>query len=232
MFVQFLQNIVDTLGNSMISTWNGVANILPQIIAAVIIFAIGWLIAVLIEKLIESLFASLKIDALLKSAGMDEVMKRTGHPLNSGLFVGALVKWFIIVAFLVTSFSVIHLDTVSLFLQNVVLSYLPQVIVAVLVLMVSVVIAETMQKFVMASARAAHVKSAHLLGVITRWAIWIFALLTALFELGIAPALIQTVVMGIIAGGALAFGLAFGLGGKDWAGGVIEKTMHKLTDKE
>jgi hypothetical protein len=44
-----------------------------------------------------------------------------------------------------------------------------------------------MQKVVAASARAAHVKSAHLLGVLTRWAIWIFAILTALFQLGIAP---------------------------------------------
>ncbi len=98
--------------------------------------------------------------------------------------------------------------------------------------MVAVVIAETMQKVVMASARAAHVKSAHLLGVITRWSIWIFALLTAIFQLGIAPALIQTVVMGIIAGGALAFGLAFGLGGKQQASDILDQTLKKLEEKE
>jgi len=227
-----IQDWSDNFTNSLQGVWGGVMSIVPALVLAVIIFAIGWLLAVLIEKIVESVFKAIKVDAALKSAGLDDVMKRTGHELNSGLFVGSLVKWFIIVVFLVASFDVLNLTQVNMFLRDVVLSYLPQVIIAVLVLMVAVVIAEAMQKVVMASARAAHVKSAHLLGVITRWAIWIFALLTALFQLGVAPALIQTVVMGIVAGLALAIGLAFGLGGKDYAAGVIDKTMKKLSEKE
>lgn len=231
-FGTYLQQIVDALGLSIISTGYGVIAIVPKIVGAVVLFAIGWIIGLLIEKIIESIFKSLKVDTLLKNAGLDDVMKRTGHPLNSGIFVGALVKWFIIIAFLVASFDVLNLNQVSAFLKDVVLAYLPQVIVAVLILMVAVMVAEAMQKIVMASARAAHVKSAHLLGVITRWAIWIFAILTALLQLGIAPALIQTVVMGIIAGGALAFGLAFGLGGKEHASTIIEDTLKKLEERD
>ncbi|HEY4478544.1 MAG TPA: hypothetical protein VI775_01745 [Candidatus Paceibacterota bacterium] len=230
--MMLIQDWSDNFTNSLQGVWGGVMSIVPALVLAVIIFAIGWLLAVLIEKIVESVFKAIKVDAALKSAGLDDVMKRTGHELNSGLFVGSLVKWFIIVVFLVASFDVLNLTQVNMFLRDVVLSYLPQVIIAVLVLMVAVVIAEAMQKVVMASARAAHVKSAHLLGVITRWAIWIFALLTALFQLGVAPALIQTVVMGIVAGLALAIGLAFGLGGKDYAAGVIDKTMKKLSEKE
>lgn len=228
----FVQNWGTVFTASLEGIWYGIATFVPTLIIAVIIFAIGWVLATLIEKIIESIFKSLKVDSLLKGAGVDDVMKRTGHPLNSGRFVGSLVKWFVIVVFLIASFDVLGLTQVNLFLKDVVLTYLPQVIVSVLILMVAVVIAEAMQKIVTASAHAAHVKSAHLLGVLTRWAIWIFALLTALFQLGIAPALIQTVVMGVIAGAALAFGLAFGLGGKEYAAGVIEKTAHKLSDKE
>ncbi len=227
----FVQNWGVVFTNSLQGIWMGVVALVPTLVVAVIVFAIGWVLASLVEKVIESIFKSLQVDTALKSAGLDEVMKRTGHPLNSGIFVGSLVKWFIIIVFLIASFDVLGLTQVNLFLKDVVLSYLPQVIVAVLVLMVAVVIAETMQKVVMASARAAHVKSAHLLGVLTRWAIWIFALLTALFQLGIAPALIQTLVMGVIAGGALAFGLAFGLGGKDQASDIISATLKKLEEK-
>src|SRR3989344_1004758 len=228
----FVQNWGEVFTNSLQGIWYGIASFIPTLVIAIIVFAIGWVLAALIEKVVESVFKAIKVDNALKSAGFEDVMKRTGHPLNSGIFVGALIKWFIIIVFLIASFDVLGLTQVNDFLKDVVLSYLPQVIVAVLVLMVAVVIAETMQKFVMASARAAHVKSAHLLGVITRWSIWIFAILTALYQLGIAPGLIQTIVMGVIAGIALAIGLAFGLGGKDYASGVIEKTMRRLEEKE
>jgi small-conductance mechanosensitive channel len=230
--MMFVKNWGDVFTQSLQGVWYGVASVLPSIVLAVVIFAIGWLLAVLVEKIVEGLFKGLKIDAALKGAGLEDVMKRAGHSLNSGHFVGTLVKWFIIVVFLMASFDVLGLTQVNEFLRNVVLSYLPQVIIAVLVLMVAVVIADAMQKVVLASAKAAHVKSAHLLGVITRWSIWIFAILTALFQLGIAPSLIQTIVMGIVAGGALAIGLAFGLGGKEVAADIIEKTRHTLSDKE
>ncbi len=227
----FFQNLVDALGGSIISTWQGVIDFVPELIGAVIVFAIGWLVAVLIEKIVESIFRSLKVDSLLRTAGLEEVMKRTGHPLNSGLFVGALIKWFVIVVFLVASFDILGLTQVNEFLQGVVLGYLPQVIIAVLVLMVAVVIADAMQKIVAASARAAHVKSAHLLGVVTKWAIWIFAILTALITLNVAAYLIQMIVTAVFAGAALGLGLAFGLGGKDYASRIIEKTMHTF-DRE
>ena len=98
--------------------------------------------------------------------------------------------------------------------------------------MVAVVVASAMQKLVVASAHAAHVRSAELLGRVTKWSIWIFALLTALYNLGVAPALIQTVVMAVFAGAALALGLAFGLGGKDAAQKWIEKSSANLLEKE
>lgn len=229
-------NFVETWGEvftqSLQGIWMGIASFVPTLVVAIIIFAIGWVLAALIEKLVEGLFKTFKIDTALKSAGLEDVIERSGHKLNSGRFVGSLVKWFVIVVFLIASFDILGLTQVNLFLKDVVLSYLPQVIVAVLVLMVSVVIAEAVQKLVMASARAAHVKSAVLLGKISKWAIWIFAILTALFHLGIAPALIQTLFMGVVVAAALATGLAFGLGGKEVAGRMLEKTIHTVSDKE
>jgi hypothetical protein len=230
--MMFVQNWGEVFTNSLQGIWYGVASFLPTLIIAIIIFAIGWVLASLVEKIIESIFKSLKVDTLLKGAGVDDVMKRTGHPLNSGAFVGALVKWFIIVVFLIASFDILNLAEVNLFLRNVVLGYIPQVIIAVLILMVSVVIAEALQKVVTASAHAAHVKSAHLLGVITRWAIWIFAILAALIQLNIAAGIINMLVTGIIAGAALAFGLAFGLGGKEHASDIIGMTLKKLEERE
>ncbi len=231
MILAFIQNLLDVFTQSFLDLAYSVVNFIPKIIVALVFFAIGWLLAVLIEKLVESVFKSLKIDALLKGAGLEDVMKRTDHNLNSGHFVGVLIKWFVIVVFLISAFDTIGLTQVSAFLSSVV-NYLPQVIVAVFILMVAVVVANAMQKLVIASSKAGQIKSAELFGKVTKWSIWIFAVLTALITLGIAPALIQMIVTAVFAGAALAIGLAFGLGGKDVAGRWIQKTSEHIFDKE
>lgn len=230
--MMFVENWGEVFTQSLQGIWFGIASFVPTLVIAIIIFAIGWVLAALIEKLVEGLFKTFKVDAALKSAGFEDVVDRSGYKLNSGKFVGSLVKWFVIVVFLIASFDILGLSQVNSFLKDVVLSYLPQVIVAVLVLMVAVMIADAVQKIVIASARAAHVKSASLLGAIAKWAIWIFAILTALFHLGIAPGLIQTLFMGIVVAAALAVGLSFGLGGKEVAAKMLEKTIHTVSDKE
>lgn len=220
-FTQSLQDI-----------WFGFASFVPTLFIAIIIFAIGWVLGALVQKVIEGLFTTLKIDNALKSAGLEDVVRRSGYTLKSGVFVGAIVKWFIIVVFLIAAFNVLGLTDVNVFLSAVVLSYIPQVLIAVLVLMVGVVIADALSKIVVASARAAHVKSAHLLGNITRWAIWIFAILTALIHLGIAPGLIQIIVEGVVLAISVAIALAFGLGSKDVAGEIVRKVWHQISEKE
>jgi hypothetical protein len=220
------------LYQSFWDVWYGFAGFVPSLIIAILIFAIAWILGALIQKIIEGLFQSLKIDNLLKTAGLEDVVKRSGYTLKSGSFIGAIVKWFIVVIGLIMSFNELNLSDINIFLRDVVLTYIPQVLIAVLVLMVSVVIADALSKIVVASARAAHVKSAHLLGNVTKWAIWIFAILTALIHLGIAPGLIQTLILGIVISLSLAVGLSFGLGGKEIASRMIEKFWHQISEKE
>lgn len=216
------------IGQSLVNIWYGFIGIVPQIIVAVIVFAIGWLIGAIIMRAIVSLFKALKIDEALKAAGLEGVVRRSGYDLNSGKFLGELVKWFIIVVFLVAAFNIVGLNDVNLFLQGVVLSYLPQVIIAVLMLLVSVIVAGAAQKLVIASAKAADVSHANLLGSVTKWAIWVFAILTVLYQLGIAAPIIQTIITGVVFALALALGLSFGLGGRDAARDAIEKVKSDI----
>ncbi len=227
----FIQNWGEVFTASLQNVWYGVMAQVPNLIVAIIIFAIGWVLAALVEKLVDSIIKTLKLDSALRSAGMEDVVKRAGHNLDSGRFVGVLCKWFVIVVFLMASFEILGLNQVNEFLQSVV-SYLPQVIVAVLVLLIGAVVATTMQKVVVASAKAGHLHVAELGGRVTKWSIWIFALLTALYTLGVAPSLIQTLITAIFAGLALALGLAFGLGGRDTAQKLIEKTAQTVLQKD
>lgn len=229
--MNYIQNWGDVFTDSLQNVWTGVANFVPNLVVAIIIFAIGWVLAALVERLVDSILKALKLDSGLRSAGLEDVVKRAGHNLNSGMFVGVLCKWFVIVVFLMAAFDVLGLQQVNEFLRDVV-SYLPKVIVAVLILLIAGVVAQAMQKVVVASAKAGHLHVAELAGRVTKWAIWIFAILAALYTLGVAPGIIQTLVTAVLAGGALAFGLAFGLGGKDAASKVIDETSRVIMRKD
>ena len=211
--------------------WVGVIKFLPQVVFAIIILIIGWIIGVAFGRIVAQLIRALKVDNALRGAGFEEVLHRGGLILDTGVFVGTLVKWFIIVVFLVASFDLLGLAQVNAFLQQVVLLYLPQVIIAVLILLAAAVIAETLQGFVIGAARTAGVKSANFLGSVSRWAIWIFAILTALYQLGVAAPLVQTLFTGVVIAFALAVGLSFGLGGQQAAADYINKLKDEFTHR-
>lgn len=226
-----LQTTGAVLANSLQNLWAGVIGFLPELIVALVIFVVGWVIAALLARAVEQIVGAVKLDSALRGAGMEAALTRAGFTLNSGRFVGELVKWFIIVVFLVAALDVLRLDQVTLFLRQVVLGYLPQVIVAVLIMLVAVVIAEAMRKVVVGSAKAANIQSAGFLGAVTKWAIWIFALLAALLQLGIAVTFLQTLFTGVVVALSLAFGLAFGLGGQQAAGRYLEHLQSEMKDR-
>ncbi len=226
-----IQTWGEALQLSFRDLWVGVATYLPVFIVAIIIFVLGWVVGTIVGRGIEQLFRSIRVDEALKKTGADEVMHRGGLNLNSGAFVGGLVKWFIILVFLIASFDVLGLYQVNEFLQGVVLSYLPKVIVAVLILLVAGVLGDTMQRIVSASARAAHLRSSGMLGAVTKWVIWVFAFLVALSHLGIAAPFFQTLFTGFVIALSLGFGLAFGLGGQQAASEMIQKMRNEMNSK-
>lgn len=222
----------NVLSNSFRNLWDGVITFVPQLVIAVLILVIGWLIGALVGRVVSQIIRSLRVDEGLRKAGVEDTLARGGIVLNSGGFVGALVKWFIILVFLVAALDVLKLTQVNEFLQGVVLFYLPQVIIAVLILLLAAVIGDVMQKVVTTSAKTAEIRSARFLGNFTKWAIWIFAILAALFQLNIASTFIQTVFTGVVVALSLAVGLAFGLGGQEAAARFIEKTRQEISHKE
>ena len=208
-----------------------VLQFLPKLLLAIIIFAAGWVIGVVLAEIISKAIKAIKVDALLEHAGAGELVRRAGFNLNTGNFLGGLVKWFVIVVFLVASLGVFQLDAVNSFLTNVVLGYIPQVIVATLILIVAAVLADVTKKVLSGGAHAVESKSAEFVGGIAKWAIWIVAILAALNQLGVAGAMIQTLFIGLVAALAIAIGLSFGLGGKDAAARYIEKLRGEISPR-
>ncbi len=223
-----LQTWGDVIVLSLQEVWTSVANFLPLLIGALVVFVIGWIVAVSLGKVIEQIVKALKVDSVLEKLEFHKVLDRAGIQLNSGAFIGGLVRWFLIVVFLLAALNILNLNEVSAFLRDV-LGYIPQVVVAALILVIAALLAETAERTARASVEAAGLKSA-LVGVVTRWSIWVFAIIAALYQLGVATVLLQTLLTGLVAMLAIAGGLAFGLGGKDLAGDILARMRREISN--
>ncbi len=225
MIVSQSANVVQA---SFTSLWFTVVEYLPAILAAIIIFVIGWIIGVILYRIVVEIVKVLRVDDALRAAGLHDAAKEAGFNLDVGRFLGTLVMWFIVIAFLMASLAILGLNSVTIFLQQVVLLYLPQVIVATLILIIAAVLAEVVKGLVAGSARAAGAHGANLAGSVAKWAIWLFGIIAALTQLGIATAFLQTLFTRIVIALSLAFGLAFGLGGKEAAARTIERVRSEI----
>ncbi len=220
----------NAIGNSLYDSWTGVAGFIPQLVSALAVFIIGWIVAVFLGHLVEQVVRALKVDSLLEKLEVEKALERGGVKLNSGTFIGGLIKWFLIVVFLLAAANILGLTQVSDFLQQV-LFFIPNVVVAAVILLIALKVAEVVERLARSSVEAAGMPGGAVVGVIARWAIWIFAFAAALEQLRVAPILVQTLVTGLVVMLALSFGLAFGLGGRDAAASFIDKIRRDISGR-
>lgn len=218
----------DVVQTSFATLWYTAAAYLPAILAAIILFVIGWIVGAILYRVVVEVVKVLRIDDALRATGLNDVAKQSGISLDVGRFLGSLVMWFVVLAFLLASLQILGLTSVTVFLQQLVLQYLPQVIVAALILVLGAIVAEVVKGFVTGSARAVGAHGANLAGAVAKWAIWLTVIGAALVQLGVAAAFIQTLFTGVVVAISLAFGLAFGLGGKEAAARTIEKVRSEV----
>lgn len=221
-----VQSWTDVVVGSLQNLWYGVVNYVPNIIGALVVLVIGLIVAAGLGALVEKILESIRLDVFLEKIGLKPIFDRAGVRLRGAYFFGRLVYWFVIVAFLVAIADSLQLYALSAFLGSI-LNYLPNVIAAILIMLAALIVAHFLRKLVTASVMSAKLHSGPFLGIVTYWAVAVFGFLTALAQLNIATAIIQTIVTGFIAMLALAGGLAFGLGGKDYANHLLNKLKDR-----
>lgn len=221
-----IQNLTDATISSIFSVWAGVINFIPSLIGAIIVLIIGMIIASALKTLVEKVLDAVKLDGLLRKLEIEKYLQRANISLNSGKFFGALIYWFFVIVFILVAADILKLEGLSQFLKQVVL-YAPNIILAALIMLATIVVANFLRSLVKVSVSGAKLHASKFLGTATWWATIIFGLLAALIQLGIAPALLNTIITGIVAMLAIAGGIAFGLGGKDYAAYLINKLKER-----
>lgn len=207
--------------------WVGFLNLLPNLIGALIVFLIGWFISIGVGRLITEILKRLRFNQIFEREAWKGALEKAEFKIDASGFVGAIVKWVLVIVFLLAAVEILGLVQFADFLKSV-LAYLPNVIVAALIFVVAVIIADILEKIVRASVESVRLGYGQIVGVIVRWSIWIFAILAILIQLRIAPELIQILFTGLVALLAIAGGLAFGLGGRDLASDILHDLKKKL----
>ena len=223
------QTWTEILVASLQGVWAGVISFLPSLIGALILIIVGLIVASGLRTLVERVINAIKLDSLLRKLGLSPFFDRAGLQVNSGKFFGLLVYWFLLVVFILAVADILGLYGISLFLRDII-SYLPNIIVAILIMLAAILLANFLKAFIKASVASARLHNPKFLGTLAWWVIIVFGFLAALIQIGIAAAILNTLITGLIAMLAIAGGLAFGLGGRDYAAYLIEK-FRKQTEE-
>jgi len=220
----------DAVYQSLYDMWGRFMAFLPSLIGAIIVFIIGWVAAVAIGKIIARILEALRIDQGIEKLGLKKSFSKSGIKINIAKFIGELAKWFLIIVSLMAATDILGLNQVTDFL-NEVLRYIPQIVVAAIILVVAVLLANFVARVIQESVKATGLISANVVAAFAKWAILIFAILAALVQLNVAKDMIMIVFQGIVYMLVIAGGLAFGLGGRDAAEEVIAKIKKELSAK-
>lgn len=213
------------------NVWEGIiVDFLPKLIAGLIIFIIGWIIATGIGRILARLLRRLNFDSIFAQSGWKNALENADIRVNPSEFIGAIIKWILVIVFLQIFVEILGLAAFAGFLTRV-LDWLPNLIVAAAIFVVSIIVADILEKVIKASVLRLEIRYSNLLGAIVRGAIYVFAILAILLQLGVAETIINTLITGFVGMLALAFGLAFGLGGKDAAADTIRMVREKLRDR-
>lgn len=215
--------------DSLTAMWAVFLAAIPRVVAFVLILLIGWFVAALIAKGVQALLQAVKFDEVAQRSGFTGFVQKMGVRRDASGFLSLLVKWFIRLIVLVVAFDALGLPAVSEVLRQLLL-WLPNLVVAMIVLVVAGLLAKALAGLVRGATSSAGFANPDFLATVASTAVWAFAIVVAVNQLGIATTLVNTLFMAVAGAFALAAGLAFGLGGKDAAAQVIGEWRSRARD--
>ena len=199
---------------------------IPRIIGFVVILIIGWLISGVLAAAVAALLRAVRFNDLAQRSGITGFVQNMGVRKDAAGVLADVAKWFVRLIVLVVAFDALGLPAVSAVFQQFLL-WIPNLIVAVVVLVIAGLAANALGDLIRGSTAQAGFNNPDLLATIARVAVWSFGIVVAVNQIGVAQELVNTLFMGFIGALALAAGLAFGLGGRETAAQIVDSWYNR-----
>lgn len=207
--------------------WSSFLGILPAILGAIVVFAVGLILAYWVKRLVVEGLRLIQLEKLSVSAGVDKYLKKADIKFTFSELIGTIVEWLVILVFFLAVVDILGLDVVSQVVFNV-LSYIPNVLAAILIFAAGYIVAGIVDGLVRGALASVDHEIAKPLGKLARWLLIIIALFAAIDQLQIAQGLVAVFYQGLTYTLVLAVGLAVGLGAKDLVSKVLADWYEKI----
>jgi hypothetical protein len=221
-----MQQQLDVFVASLTAFWTQLAGFVPQLLAALLLLFVGWLFANLVSTGVMKLLDLLRFDSLSEKTGIEAFLKQGNMDVSLSRLLARLAYWIVIFVVIVTVANSLGLHMVAELFNKVVL-YIPNIIVAILVLVFGVLVARFINRMVFAYLNNIGVQGALTISTLSEYGVIVFVVFVALEQLAIGTTLLTAAFQIGFGAVGLAFALAFGLGGREWAAGVIRKMIEK-----
>ncbi len=207
---------------------NEIAVALPKIIGAILILLIGWIIARLIKRAIIKLLQLIKLNKLAEKVGIEKFLKEGGLKKTSVDLIGSLFYWIIMLTVILAVFNSLQLTSAQELFNSIIL-FIPNIIVALIILLFGLYAARFISTVLSSSLKNMKDKTAELIEKIAYYSIVVFTIFLVLGQLKIAQDIITNAFILVFGAFCLAFGIAFGLGGKEHASEVLKNMKENNT---
>ncbi|XKE94200.1 mechanosensitive ion channel [Metaplanococcus flavidus] len=215
-----------------IAMLNDILTMIPNIIVAILLILAGIIIGRWVKDFVVQLMKNLGVDSLTEKMGMNKTADPDTDPSAYSLarIIGVVAQVLIILLFTVEALQLLNLEFM-VSLATGIFAYIPAVIAALVILAIGFWLANLAEDFI-GSVFKKSSGGPHVLRYVAKYAILAFAFFMALDQLGIAASIINSAFILILGGAALAFGLAFGLGGKEHASRYLDRMENSLKETE
>ena len=207
---------------SMKSFWVDISAAIPALLAATVLLLVGWIVARLLRRGILRLLNLLHVDVLAEKTGIEGFLLQGGVRYTTVTLLANLVYWLIMITVILAALNSLGLQNASALLNKIIL-FMPNVIVAVLVLMVGAFIAKIVRGVTFTYLSNVGISGADVISHIAQWALLLFVVSVALDQLEIGGQILVSAFQIGFGAFCLALAIAFGLGGKDWAAHVLSR---------
>jgi hypothetical protein len=217
-----MPNQISAMFESLKAFWDQLLQFLPQIFIGALLMIIGWILARLLRAGIVKFFKIIRIDALAEKVGLEDFLLKGGVQYSTVNIIAGLFYWFIMFALTLAVLNSLGFGAAEELFHRILL-YIPNVIIAILVLVFGTLFAKFARGVTFTYLSNIGISGAELIGNITRWAIVFLVVSVALQQLSLGGQILVSVFEIAFGGVCLALAIAFGLAGKEWATQILEK---------
>jgi small-conductance mechanosensitive channel len=212
------------ISESLQQALDDLVGFLPRLIGFLIILVIGFLVAKALQKLVAVGLEKVGADRALQSGTSGEYVQRLLPDVSPSDVIGRVVFWFVFLGALSIAISSLGLAVLNDFVTDV-FNYLPNVIAAILILVLAVPIAGGLAK--LADRAFGDTPTGKLMTTAAPALVMGIAVFMVLNQLRIASDIVTITYAALMGAVALGAALAFGLGGRDVASRMLEEAYRR-----